>query len=307
MNHAYPLEQTLMISEPGFYECTMAEYLGDPAPAPSFSASIGKLLLQMSPLHAWLAHPRLGNVEAESNAKTDFGSVVHELVLGAGSQYRILDVDNFLTKVAKAERDAAIADGCIPIKRADLERATAAAKKIRSQLPDIFRDGVAEQTMIWRDGDIWCRARPDWLIRTANMVFDLKVTGVSLSPLERKVERHIFEQWYDFAIAHYMDGYRRLVGEELEYRLLFIEDHPPFSIRPFRLTGQGIEMGQRKLEAARSRWRSCMKNGKWPGIVLELGLADPEPWQAAGWLTYDDGLSEHEFATATAMQAPLGE
>lgn len=297
----------MAINEPGLYDLTMAEYLADPAPEPSFSASIGKLLLQMSPLHAWLAHPRLGNADAETNAKTDFGSVVHELVLGAGSQYRILDVDNFLTNAAKAERDAAIADGRIPIKAADFPRAEAAAREIRSQVMDVFEEGVAEQTMIWRDGDIWCRARPDWLIRAANMVFDLKVTGVSLSPLERKVERHIFEQWYDFTIAHYMDGYRRLIGEELEYRLLFVENHPPFSIRPFQLTGQGIEMGQRKLEAARSRWKRCMKDGKWPGIALELGRADPEPWQAAGWLTYDGGLSEHEIATAIAMQAPLEE
>lgn len=295
----------MKISEPGLYDLTMAEYLDDPAPEPSFSASIGKLLLQMSPKHAWLEHPRLGNARAEPpNAKADFGSVVHELVLGKGSVIKVLDVSDFRGARAKL-RDEALAEGCIPIKTADFQRAQAAAAEIRSQLKDVFEEGVAEQTMIWRAGDIWCRARPDWLIRAAHMVFDLKITGINLSPIERKVERNIFEQWYDFAIAHYMDGYRRLIGEELEYRLLFVEDHPPFSIRPFRLTGQGIEMGQRKLEAARSRWRSCMKNGKWPGIVLELGLADPEPWQAAGWLTYDGGLSEHEFATAIAMQAPL--
>lgn len=295
----------MILSEPGLYDLTMAEYLADPAPEPSFSASCGKLLLQMSPKHAWLAHPRLGNARADPpNAKADFGSVVHELVLGNGSQVQVIDVPDFRGKRAQL-RDDALAEGFIPMKPPEFERAQAAAAAIRSQIPNVFEEGRAEQTMLWRDGDIWCRARPDWLVQSANMAFDLKLTGINLSPLEKNVERHIYasDQWYDFTVAHYMDGYHSLFGQELAYRFLFVENRPPFSIRPFLLTGQGREMGQRKLKAARSLFKRCMKDNKWPRMALELGYADPEPWQATGWLTY--GNEPSEFATATAMQAPL--
>lgn len=295
-----------MISSPGLYDLPMSAYLADPAPTPSFSSSIGRLLLQLSPTHAWLAHPKLGNANSEPpSAKADFGSVVHELVLGNGSAYRVLDVADFRTKAAKLAREEAIADGRTPIKAEDFLRAEAAAAEIRSQLAEVFKEGEAERTMIWRDEDIWCRARPDWLVRSANMVFDLKITGINLSPLEKKVERHIFEQWMDLTAAHYRDGYRALFGEELEYRFIFVEDHPPFSIRPFQLSGQGLEMGQRKLEAARSWWKRCIKDNRWPGMRLELGWADPEPWQAAGWLTYDGGISDAEREAAIEFNRPL--
>lgn len=294
--------------EPGIYNMPIADYLADPCPVASFSASVGKTIMQLSPRHAWMMHPKLGGaaVDQTSNVKADFGSVVHELVLGNGAQYRILDVEDYRTKAAREDRDAAVADGLTPIKASDFARAEAAATSIRTQIPDVFSEGEAEQTFIWRDGEAWCRARPDWLVRSANMVFDLKISAVNMSPLENALNRHIYAMWYDLSVAHYADGYRVLFGEELEYRFLFVEDHPPFSIRPFRLSGQGLEMGERKLRAARARWKACMASNHWPGVPLSLEYADPEPWHAAGWLTYSDGeVSEREVETAIAMHEPL--
>lgn len=296
-----------MIREPGIYNIPIADYLADPCPVASFSASAGKTLLQLSPKHAWLAHPRLGNANAEPpNAKADFGSVVHELVLGNGAQFAVVDFDDFRTKAAREQRDALIAGGFTPIKSADLERAQAAAEAIKNQLPEVFVEGAAEQTLIWRDGLAWCRARPDWMIREANLIYDLKITGVNMSPRENALNRHIFAEWFDLTVAHYADGYLALFGEELiDYVFVFVENRPPFSIRAFKLSGQALEMGRRKLEAARAWWKSCMTKNHWPGMTLELEIADPEPWHAAGWLTYDDGPSEYEVEMAVEMQAPL--
>src|SRR5690606_14766644 len=122
-------------------------------------------------------------------------------------------------------------------------------------------------------------------------IIDLKITGICLSPLENAVQRHIFAMWYDLTVAHYCDGYQALFGEEPVYWIVFVENTAPFSIRPFRLSGQGIEMGKRKLEAARSLWKRCVRTGEWPGIKVAWHgpPADPEPWHAYGWLTYDTG------------------
>lgn len=296
----------MTIAEPGMYDMPLAAYLNDPCPEPSFSASCGKTIMQLSPLHAWLQHSRLGGNAEPPNAKADFGSVVHELVLGNGSQFCVIDVEDFRTKAARELRDDAIARGLVPIKPDDLKRAEGAAEAIRTTLPDVLAEGEAEKTLVWRDGDAWCRSRPDWMVRSADMVFDLKITGVNISPLDNTLHRHIFACWYDLTAAHYADGYRTLFGKELEYRFLFVEDRPPFSIRPFKLSGQGLEMGDRKLRAARSLWKRCMEQDEWPGIRLNLDIADPEPWHAAGWLTYGtDTISDYEREKALEAQAPL--
>lgn len=294
-----------MIDAPGVYDIPIADYLGDPCPEPSFSASIGKTLLQMTPKHAWLAHPRLGNADRDDRSLgSDFGSVVHELVLGNGSAYKVLEVDDFRKKAAQEAKAEAIAEGLTPIKAVDFERAQAAAESIRRQVPDVFAEGEAERTMIWRDGPAWCRARPDWLRPEAPMVFDLKITGINLSPRENAVQRHIFAMWYDMTAAHYIDGYRELFGQELEYRFLFVENKPPFFMRPFKLSGMGLEMGERKLRVARAWWKRHMETNHWP-LLLELDIADPEPWQAAGWLTHEDGPSGAEVDAALEMYEPL--
>ena len=47
--------------EPGIHVWSHEEYLSDPCPEPSLSRSIADILMAQSPLHAWCAHPRLGN------------------------------------------------------------------------------------------------------------------------------------------------------------------------------------------------------------------------------------------------------
>ncbi|MGH6690523.1 MAG: PD-(D/E)XK nuclease-like domain-containing protein [Gammaproteobacteria bacterium] len=295
-----------MIDRPGVYDIPIADYLSDPAPEPSFSASVGKTLMQLSPKHAWLAHPRLGGgTTHEPSARADFGSVVHELVLEHGAQFRVLEFDDFRTKAAKEARELAVGDGLVSIKTADFERAEAAADAIRAQLPDLFAQGKAEQTLIWRDGPAWCRARPDWLGQDANLIYDLKITGVNMSQRENALHRHIFAEWYDFSVAHYHDGYSTVFGEELiDYIFLFVESRPPFSIRPVKLSGQALEMGRRKLAVARAWWKNGIATDRWPGMAMELEIADPEPWHVAGWLTHEDGSSEADVEQAMEAFSP---
>ena len=45
--------------KPGIYGMSEDCYHADPADAPSLSASIAKILIAETPLHAWTAHPKL--------------------------------------------------------------------------------------------------------------------------------------------------------------------------------------------------------------------------------------------------------
>lgn len=57
-------------------------YHQDPAPQPSLSSSIAKILLDQSPRHAWLAHPKLNpNYVAEEDSRFDIGTAAHVMML----------------------------------------------------------------------------------------------------------------------------------------------------------------------------------------------------------------------------------
>ncbi|MCC7183582.1 MAG: hypothetical protein IT509_08435 [Rhodocyclaceae bacterium] len=76
------------VTQPGIYSAPAADYHGDHlAPEPSLSASMIRLLLEASPLHAWRAHPRLGNCADDTRtAESDCGTAAHAALLAAGGK-----------------------------------------------------------------------------------------------------------------------------------------------------------------------------------------------------------------------------
>ena len=106
---------THMLSEPGFWEIDAEEYHSDPAPKPSLSQSIGKVLLERCPRSAWYAHPRLNPAfKPEDSTKFDRGTVAHQLLIGKGRDFHIIDAPDYRTKAAQMERDMARAAGKTP-------------------------------------------------------------------------------------------------------------------------------------------------------------------------------------------------
>ena len=68
-----------MINTPGIYEIPATEYHADPCPEPSLSASVARTLIDRSPLHAWMQHPRMaGQQDRESQAtRMSLGTAAH--------------------------------------------------------------------------------------------------------------------------------------------------------------------------------------------------------------------------------------
>src|SRR3990167_3196210 len=91
---------------------TLHEYIRDPAPEPSLSASVAHLLLTRSARHAWLAHPRLNPAWApEATEQTDLGTLEHALLLEQDdSRLVVVEADDWRAKAARLARDEARAD-----------------------------------------------------------------------------------------------------------------------------------------------------------------------------------------------------
>jgi hypothetical protein len=272
------------------------DYHGDPAPQPSLSRSIAKLLIEASPAHAYAQHPRLGGAAptgpASGDDAMDIGTAAHAMFLEGLNTAECIPVDSYSTNSptmkaseAKALRDAARANGKIPLKSKQYNAALnvfEALEQFRSKT-GLFTAGKPEQTIVWDEGDHWARARIDWLPDDpAAPLLDLKTTG-GLATVAGW-GRTCWQFGADLQAAMYPRGCEFLRGEAPDGMLFcVVETDPPFAIRVFGLDPVAIEVGQAKAAAARAAWVQCMRAQQWPSYPLEPEWIFPPPWIVRQW------------------------
>jgi hypothetical protein len=280
----------------GIYAMPAALYHADPAPLPSLSSSIAKIIIGQTPRHAAVEHPRLPGVKKEREEKKvmSFGSAAHELILGKGGGIDVIDAENFMTKAAKEARDASIEAGRTPILRKDFERAEQvriAALDIMAETPNcgnFFREGHgdAETVLIWQeDNGVWCRAMFDWWSADRAHIIDLKTTGNGVSPGD--AGRTMANMGYEVSEAHYLRGLTRLMPElagRAKFTFVFAETDPPYEVAVIENDATGREMGRRKIEYAISRFGDCQRDGEWPGYPRKIQTAAYPVYAEKAWL-----------------------
>lgn len=279
-----------MITE-GVHDIDEATYHADPCPEPSLSASVAKVLVNRTPRHAWCKHPRLNpQHENEHAQKFDLGSAFHALLLGKGAEVVAIEADDYKTKAAKEARDAARADGLIPMLAGQLTRATAMVEAVRAQILEheeaarAFAAGLPERTIIWReDNGIWCRALLDWMPESGPAYPDLKSTEASASP-DQWGRTVMFNIGCDVQDAFYRRGLRKLgISDEAYLMFLVAELDHPYLIATHRCSPGATAMGDRKVETAIELWGECLKRNRWPGYRQVTASHDPPFWQEQQW------------------------
>lgn len=267
-------------------------YHADPCPQPSLSSSIAKLLCLQSPKHAWAAHPRL-NPQAvqQEEERFDVGTAAHALILEGASNIEIVQADDWRTKAAKEQRDAARAAGKTPLLAKKWADVQAMAQSIVGQLAehtdggqDMFKNGKPEQVLVWQEeSGVWCRARLDWLRPGA--VDDLKTTP-NANP--EVCSRTLFGNGYDISAAFYLRGLKRLTGEDAVFRFAFIETTQPHALSVVGLTAGAMMLAERKVRYALDLWKTCLDNNEWPGYEGKTAWAEAPPWSEAAWMAKED-------------------
>lgn len=268
---------------------SIEEYHNDPCEEISLSASIGKLMVDRSPAHAYSAHPRLGGVRFESTKAQDAGSLIHRLLLGKGAEIVEVHADSYRTKAAQDLRDACKAQGRIPVLSETLAEAREAATALQERLASfgILLHGESEVAVEWdepvflADGTVKCRAMFDHVIRSEGMVFDLKKIA---NAHPDAVARAMVTYAYDVQEAAYRSAftavYPEWVGRE-DFLFLFLEMEPPYAVLPVRTDGQFRAMGEKRWQRAVSTWRHCRRDNFWPGYSTEPIRISPPAWAAA--------------------------
>lgn len=255
----------------------------------TLSNSIAKIIIQQSPQHAWYAHPRLNpRHQSVDSDRFDLGTACHSLLLEqSDAKIVYIDHDDYRTNAAKETRDMARAKGLTPILRkyekSMLEMVSKAHEKIKnSELAGIFQNGNPEQTLVWQDGDAWCRARLDWLLADNKVILDYKTTD-SADP--ETCIRKIASMGYDMQASFYKRGLVACGGsEDAVFVFLFQEITAPYACCLVGLSEMFIEIANEKVEQAISIWDMCMKTGKWPSYPDQITLAEPPAWALTQYL-----------------------
>lgn len=275
-------------------------YHADPAQAASLSASIGKVFMDKSPFHAWLCHPKLNpDYKPDESSTFDLGTAAHDLILEGGTpRICVIDPQEYRSKPTKAEPDGSIPKGwtnnaireardlarsngltpILPWDNAVIKAMKDAAMKFvaGSELAGIFEDGKPEQTLIWQDSGIWCRARLDWLTEDRREILDYK-SSASAQP--NWFSRQIANMGYDFQAAFYTRGLKACGHPNAKFLFLAQEIDAPHACSLHGIAPSMMAIAEAKVEQAIQGWRHCLETGKWPAYDNRIHWAEATTWQ----------------------------
>jgi hypothetical protein len=270
-----------MLTE-GCHKLTAADYhAGKDMPAPMLSASIIKILLDQSPAHARLAHAQLNPDLAEENEqKFDIGTAVHDLFLEGVDQMEVIEAENWRTKAAREARDTAYAAGKIPLLKHQVGAIAEIALAIENQLADhgdardAFSNGEPQQTLVWQENGVWCKAMLDWLPRGSSVFTDLKTTSVSANP-EAWVRGPFFSTGCDIQAAFYLRGIRKVLQvRNPVFQFCVVETTPPNALSIVAAGEAVLTLADKKIDHALAVWKRCLETDQWPAYPSRTAWAE---------------------------------
>lgn len=280
-----------MTLSPGIHDLPAADYHLDPCEQPSLSASMAAVLCTSSPAHAWTKHPVLNpDYQPSEEAKYDLGRAAHSLILERDeSTIEVFDYDNWRTKAAQEAAATARLHGKTPMLLNQWSDLSAMVVATHWQLakfavrPSMFVDGKPEQTLVWEEDGVWCRARCDWLHHDYSAIDDLKTTSRSANP-ERWTRGPLFDHGADIQAAFYLRGLKAITGVDAEFRWCVVESSPPYALSVIAPGPDVLALANVKVDWALATWRECLRSGDWPAYETRVCYAQTQPWMENQWL-----------------------
>lgn len=260
--------------EPGVYDIDVELYHSDPIPGGSLSSTGARTLVSQCP--AKFRHS-LDHAEPYK-AAFDFGTAAHKVVLGDGPELVLVDAARWDTNAIKAEVAAIRAAGNIPLKRPDLERVHDMATVLsqNAEAADLLApgSGTAEQSLFWKGGNVWCRARIDWL-RPDDFVDYKSCRSAHPDAIQKAVQDHgyhIQDYWYRRgAIA------LGLIHPQAPSHFIFQEKEPPYLVTVARLD-LWHPIAYQACERALFLYETCRAADNWPAYTTETAYIPPPAW-----------------------------
>ncbi len=252
-----------------------ADYFSDPCESPSLTQSIASVLLDRSPRHAALRHPRLNPAwEPYEDTKFNIGNAAHKLLIGRGKELVIVEADDWRTKAAKEEREAAQEAGSVAILAHQYKTAQAMSDAFVEQVQQIpdcqeafmgMAGGHGEVVIIADYEGVTLRSMVDWMRDTTHLD-DLKTTGISASP--DRLPYAMADGGWDLQAAiqeRILDVLDPSTAGRRHHYFYLQENDDPYEVTVCELPESVMTIGRAKLDKAIGIWRRCMTENRWPG------------------------------------------
>lgn len=143
----------------------------------------------------------------------------------------------------------------------ELEGMRAAVAEIHGMpnVSQLFTDGEAEVTMVWRDKEtgIMCRCRHDYFRQKHGMTIDYKtISDIS----EREIDRSIVRYHYYIQAALYLDGMKALgLGDHQDFVFVFQQRDFPHKVYATTLCDETIDIGRKAYKLALRTYATMME------------------------------------------------
>lgn len=285
------------------YHSDPTPYLDGFAESTSLSSTTLTALIEGTEIEAKATIKRLnvGKEDRQSDSM-DLGSIAHDYVLSGGEGlFEIAPFDNWRTKDSQNVRDDIKARGKIPLNNSTksiIDDVKIMKMRLLEQINEhcdwagVFNEGLAEQSMFYFDGDIWNRARTDWLVSNynapngefiENLIVDYKTTGLSFDSWEKN------ELWRE---KYLQDPHYRKVANGLltngknDCRFIFVvqQTKEPFLVRIYEISPSYRKEVEDRYNFGRAKFIECIKTGVWKGYPPYTVRACPPPWIENKWI-----------------------
>lgn len=267
-----------MTIAPGIHlDIPSSEYFSDPCSVPSLTQSIASVLLDRSPRHAALRHPRLNPAwEPYEDTKFNIGNAAHKLLIGRGKELVVVEADDWRTKAAKEARDEAHAAGKVALLAHQHKTATAMSDALLEQVTSIegcrsafrpYLGGHGEVVIIAEYEGVILRSMVDWMRDTTHLD-DLKTTGMSASP--DRLPYAMADGGWDLqaAIQERILDVLDAPGRGRRHHYFYLQENDdPYEVTVCELPESVMHIGRQKLDKAIAIWRDCMWLNRWPGYA----------------------------------------
>ena len=274
---------------------------------PAVSASVLGTLLDRCPTAAWFESYLNPHPVREDSALMDAGTIAHAILLeGSESCCVVVDPndhpaekapfnipDGWTNKSIKAARDAARAQGKIPILKPamlEIREMVKSAQAFIASLKDtepprsgkLFQTdgGDSEITFTWDDGDTPCKIRPDRIAKDRKLWIDAKFSSASAEPDAWGRSQMIGAGKYVNA-SFYRRGIQHIFGVEAECVFLVTETNPPYLSSLVGMNPQAWDVGGQQVALALREWQQCVQANRWPGYPTRTCFPDLPAWVAA--------------------------
>lgn len=282
--------------KPGiFRDMDVQAYFDDPCPEPSLSQSLAKILIDRSPLHAAVAHPRLTTQEVDDEAEKYvkakvIGDAAHKIMIGRGKDLVVCKADSWRSDKAKQLRAEAEAAGKVAILAKHHETAESIVRVAHEQLgrhqeKDCFTNGAGEVALIWQEGPLWFRCLVDWLHDGLLTVDDYKTSGMSVAA--HVLGNRACDAGWHIQAAMIERGLDVLDPEgagRRRFRFIAQEQEAPYALNVMIMDEHWLTMGRKMLQHAVDIWAQCIRENKWPGYPPFAVWPEYPGWKESQWL-----------------------